>query len=57
MLGVYHPFLIVSISLLFAKLFHFLASKKGLYCLMELSPFLVTFLFGGCASSHKEHTI
>ena len=25
--------------------------KKGLFCLKELSPFLVTFLFGGCTAT------
>ena len=40
-------FYFFSISLLFAKLFHFLASKKGLFCTLESSPFLVTIMFGG----------
>ena len=30
--------------------------KKALFCLMELSPFLVTFLFGGCAATECRGT-
>ena len=30
--------------------------KKGLFCLMEMSPFLVIFLFGGCATTECRLT-
>ena len=34
----------------------FCLPKKGLFCLMELSPFLVTFLFGGCTATERRLT-
>ena len=56
--AVYHPFRILSISLLFAKLFHFLASRKrSILSYVLLSPFLATFLLAALPLNAGGHGV